>query len=74
MAKKKKNTKLKKQIKDTFILTIIICALIFVIYKIIGLVSSPTDTFVLKKSTISSEESKVGYVIREEYIVKGTEE
>lgn len=74
MTKKKKNTKLKKQIKDTFILTIIICALIFVIYKIIGLVSSPTDTFVLKKSTISSEESKVGYVIREEYIVKGTEE
>lgn len=74
MAKKKKNTKLKKQIKDTFILTIIICALIFVIYKIIGLVSSPTDTFVLKKSTISSEESKVGYVIREEYIVQGTKE
>ena len=28
----------------------------------------------LKNSTISSEESKVGYVIREEYIVKGTEE
>lgn len=74
MAKKKRNTKLKKQIKDTFILTIIICAIIFAIYKIIGLISSPTDTFVLKKSTISSEESKVGYVIREEHIVQGTEE
>lgn len=74
MAKKKKNTKLKKQIKDTFILTTIICIIIFVVYKIVTLISSPTDTIVLKESTITSEESKVGYVIREEYIVQGTDE
>lgn len=74
MAKKIKNQKLKKQVKDTFILTVIICIIVFALYKIIELISSPTETFILKKSTISSEERKVGYVIREEYIVEGTDE
>ena len=73
MAKKKKknknNEKVKKQIKDTFILTVIICILMIGIYKTVSLISNPTDTFVLRKSTISLEESKVGYVIREEYII-----
>lgn len=74
MAKNKKSNKLKKQIKDTLILTIIISIIAFAIYKILGLISSPTETFILKKSTISSQESKVGYVIREEYIIDGIEE
>ena len=77
MAKKKKskkNLKVKKQIKDTFILTIIICIVAVVLYKIITLISSPTKTFILKKNTISSEESKVGYVIREEYVLDNTDE
>lgn len=74
MAKNKKSNKLKKQVKDTLVLTIIISIIAFVIYKIIGVIASPTETFILKKSTISSEESKVGYVIREEYIIDGTEE
>lgn len=77
MAKKKKNKKnqkIKKQIKDTFILTIIICILVFISYKIINLISSPTKTFILNMNTISQEESKVGYVIREEYIIENTNE
>ena len=77
MARKKKskrNAKVKKQIKDTFILTIIICASVFVLYKIIALISSPTNTAVLRKSTISKEESKVGYVIRDEHVIENTDE
>lgn len=71
--KKKKNQKLKKQLKDTLILTLIICAVIYILYAIIKLLKSPTDTFILQKSNISSEESKVGYVIREEYIIDNAE-
>ena len=72
--KNKKNEKVKKQIKDTFILTIIICVTAFVLYKIISLVWSPTKTFIIKKSTILSEESKIGYVIREEHIIEENDE
>ena len=77
MAKKKKNKrneKIKKQLKDTFILTIIICISVYVLYKITTLIISPTKTVILKKSTISEEESKVGYVIREEYIIENSNE
>ena len=74
MAKKTKNQKLKKQVRDTFILTIIICAIAYCLYIIISLVSSPTDTFILKESTISSQISKVGYVIRDEQIIESTYE
>lgn len=70
--KSKKNEKVKKQIKDTFLLTIIICISVFVLYKIITLIISPTKTLILRENTISEEESKVGYVIREEYIVENT--
>lgn len=69
MAKKKQNQKIKKDIKDAVFLTIIICAIIVASYAVIALVSSPTDTFILQKSKISSENSKVGYVIRDEHII-----
>ncbi|MGN1301746.1 MAG: HlyD family efflux transporter periplasmic adaptor subunit [Clostridia bacterium] len=72
MAKKTKNNKLKKQIKDAFILTLIICAIAGILYTIISLVSSPTQTFILKENTISKEESKVGYVIRDEQVLQST--
>lgn len=72
MAKKKKNIKLKKQIRDAFVLTFIICVLAAIGYAIISLVSSPTKTFLVQESRISQEESKVGYVIRDEKIIEST--
>ena len=58
MAKKTKNKKLKKQIRDAFILTLIISAIIAVLYGVAALVGSPTQTFLISESKISSEESK----------------
>lgn len=72
--KKRKNQKLKKQLKDTLMLTLIICAVIYALYAVIKLLKSPTETFILQKSKISLEDSKVGYVIREEYIIESTED
>lgn len=74
MSKKTKNKKLKKQIRDAFILTIIVCGVFAILYSIISLVSSPTKTFIIKESRISSEESKVGYVIRNEKVLQTTSE
>lgn len=74
MAKKTKNKKLKKQIRDAFILTIIISSIIFVLYEVISLMTSPAKTFILGESTISQEESKVGYVIRDEIIIENSKE
>ena len=72
MAKKKKsnrNKKVKKDIKDAAFLTIIICIAVMVAYAVISLISSPTDTFLLQESKISSETSKVGYIIRDEHVI-----
>ena len=70
MSKKTNNKKIKKQIKDAFILTLIICAGAVILFSVISLISSPTNTFIIKTSKISSEESKVGYVIREEQVIE----
>lgn len=59
LAKKTKNKKLKKQIKDAFILTLIICMGMLIVYTIIRLIASPTESFMITDSKISSEESKV---------------
>lgn len=72
MAKKTKNKKLKKQIRDAFILTLIICTGAVIAFSVISLITSPTNTFIIKESRISAEESKVGYVIREEMILENT--
>ena len=72
MAKKKKsnrNKKVKKDIKDAAFLTIIICMVVIAAYAVISLISSPTDTFILQKSKISSETSKVGYILRDEHVI-----
>ena len=59
MAKKTKNNKIKKQIRDAFILAIIICTGICILFAILSLINSPTKTFIIKESRLSSEESKV---------------
>lgn len=59
LAKKTKNKKLKKQIKDAFILTLIISTGVAIAFAVISLITSPTDKFVIRQSKISSEESKV---------------
>ncbi|MBQ2917335.1 MAG: hypothetical protein IJE59_04110 [Clostridia bacterium] len=43
----------------------------FILYTIINLIIVPTEMFVIKNDTISSEESVIGYVIRSEKTVKG---
>lgn len=49
---------------------LIVIATIYIIYAIINLISTPTDVFVIEYGKVSSEESAIGYIIREETVVK----
>lgn len=55
----KNNKKMKKQIKDAFLLASVICIGTLAMFAIITLIASPTESFMLTESSISSEESKV---------------
>lgn len=58
LAKKTKNKKIKKQIKDAFILTLIICIGVLIAFAVITLIAAPAESFMITQSKISSEESK----------------
>lgn len=49
-----------------------IIILIYILYAIINLIKFPTDVFVIEYGKVSLEESAIGYLIREETIVKGS--
>lgn len=80
--KKEKNVKLKnkenklKELKKNKKFLIIICIIIFIIifcvYKLIVFVQNPTDTFRVEQGKIFQEENSIGYIIREETIIKGS--
>lgn len=44
---------------------------IYILYAIIKLIQSPTDTFIIKYGKVSMEEQAIGYIIRSEVIAKG---
>lgn len=67
---KTKNTNLKRSVINMVILSTIICVLVYGIYTVIQLIINPTDTLILQSGMVSIEESTVGYVIREESIIK----
>lgn len=67
---KNKNSKInhRKLIAVSIVLLIILS---FAIYKIVMLVVNPTDTFMVEEGTIYQEEDAVGYIIRDEEVVRG---
>ena len=65
-----KNTK--KLTKNKILISIILLVIsAYIIYAIYLLVKDPTDTFTVEEGTVSQEESAVGYVIRDETVIKG---
>lgn len=79
MAQKNKEKTLKEKINNiskskTLKILLPICIvsiIIYILYTVIRLIIVPTDMFIIENGTISSEESTVGYVIRDEKTVKG---
>lgn len=66
----KRKLKYNKKYNILFAIAAVII-LLYIVYAIIRLIKSPTDVFIIKEGTVSLEESTVGYLIREETVIKG---
>lgn len=64
--------KIKKNKKLLIISAVILFIIVFCIYKVVVLVKNPTDTFTVEQGKIYQTEKAIGYIIREETIVKGS--
>lgn len=71
--KKEKSTKAKLNRKRLVIALIVIFATIYILYAVILLKKDETDTIFVEQGTIHKEETVVGYVIRNEQVVKNEE-
>ncbi len=70
-SKKRKNKKTKNKITSIIGLLIVVSIVFYTLYKIISLILVPTDITIVENGIISQEEGAIGYVIREEKVVKG---
>ena len=71
---KKKNNKLIKLLKKhkrKILMLALLCIVIYIIYAVIQLIKDPTDTVYVEMGQIQEEEIAVGYIIRDETVVKG---
>ena len=51
----------------------VIAVLICVVSVVYLLIVHPTDTYVIKQGTLSEEDEAIGYIIRNEVVVKGND-
>ena len=72
MAKRKSKIIKNKKIISGILLLGIVSIIVYIIYVVAKLVVSPTDISIVENGTVALEESSIGYVIRDEKIVKGT--
>lgn len=68
---KKNNKKELNNKKKIFLYIFLFIISIYLIYTIYLLAKQPTDIFVIEKGNVSQEETVIGYIIREEKVVKG---
>ena len=70
--KEEKNAKRKIKFNKKIIIYIaIFLVVIYVIYTIYLLIKQPTDIFTIEEGTLYSEETDIGYVIRDEVVIQG---
>ena len=70
--KENKNIKLRPEQKRKLILYILLTAVIvYILYTIYLLIKQPTNVFTVEEGTLYQEETDIGYVIRNETVVKG---
>ena len=59
-----------KKSQKIIAMILILLILIYVFYAVYLLIVTPTDTYIIKKGTLSEEETAIGYIIRNEVVVK----
>ena len=71
MKEENKRNKKKVKGKKLIIYLTFVFVLIYLIYAVYLLVKEPTDKVTVENGTLYSEETDIGYVIRDEQVVKG---
>lgn len=61
----------KKKNREKLLYIALLILLIYIIYTIYLLIIKPTDTFTIEEGKLYEEETDIGYVIRDEKVVKG---
>ena len=70
--KEEKSTNRKRKFNKKIIIYIaIFLVVIYLIYTIYLLIKQPTDVFTIEEGTLYSEETDIGYVIRDEVVIQG---
>ena len=73
--KSKKNKSIIKQVitkhKKKLFMLVLLCVLIYILFIVINLIKNPTDTCLVEQGEICEEESAIGYIIRDETVLKG---
>ena len=70
----KRENKFKKALKKhkkIIIMLLLLWLIVYVIYLVVQLVRNPTDTVYVEMGRIQEEETSVGYVVRDETVLKG---
>lgn len=60
-----------KKHKKKIVMLVLLCIIIYIGYIVVQLVRNPTDTVYVEMGQIQQEESAVGYIIRDETVLKG---
>ena len=70
---KVKDNKIKKTKKNNRIIIaiVLIVVIIYLLYLVAKLVNNPTNTFIVTNGKLSKEETTIGYIVRDEIVVKG---
>ena len=68
----KKQKKTQNSIGSLILFACVIALIIYIAYTVIELIIVPTDVSIVENGIVASEESAIGYVIRDEKVIKGT--
>lgn len=71
-----KNTKMKfkdvlKKHRIKIIMLLLLCIFIYIVYVVVRLIQNPTDTVYVEMGQIQEEDDDVGYIVRDETVLKG---
>ena len=76
MQKKKTNKKKLKRRRQAINYALLVCIVllaIYITYEVARLIIAPTDVVMIEEGIVTAEESAVGYIIREETLIKKTD-
>ena len=60
-----------KKGKKIIAIILVLAIIIYIVYAICLLIMDPTDTYIIKQGTLSEEDTAIGYIIRDEEVIKG---